>query len=62
MALHTKHTQGANTCHGGVVCRTILDLPETRADFWGFFKQHWGPRLAAGKMKVGLFSSQGLSA
>lgn len=40
--------------------RTILDQPETRGDFWEFFKKHWGPRMAAGHMKVGLFSSQKL--
>ena len=37
-------------------CRTILDIPETRADFWEFFKRHWGPLLAAGKLRVALFS------
>ena len=32
--------------------RTILDIPETRADFWEFFKRHWGPLLAAGQLRV----------
>ena len=39
-------------------CRTILDIPEMTADFWRFFQQHWGPRIAAGQARIGLFNSQ----
>jgi len=38
--------------------RTILDVPETCADFWRFFGEHWGARLAAGQTRIGLFNSQ----
>lgn len=38
--------------------RTILDVPETCADFWRFFGEHWGARLAAGQTRFGLFNSQ----
>ena len=39
-------------------CRTILDIPEMTGDFWRFFQQHWGPRVAAGQARIGLFNSQ----
>ena len=45
-----------NFCHHWR--RTILDIPETRDDFWRFFQQHWGPRLAARQSRVALFNSR----
>ena len=40
------------------LCRTILDIQETRGDFWTFFQQHWGPLVASKQTRIGLFNSQ----
>ena len=35
--------------------RTILDMPETRADLCALLKQHLQPLLAAGQARLALF-------
>lgn len=41
--------------------RTILDIPETRADWWGLFSRHLRPLLAAGQAKLALVNSDKLA-
>lgn len=43
------------------LCRTILDIPETRADWWELFSKHLRPRLAAGQTKLALVNSDKLA-
>jgi hypothetical protein len=47
----------ALTLPSTVVCRDILAIPETRADWWQFFGRHLAPRLAAGTLKLSLVNS-----
>ena len=42
------------------VCRTILDIPETRGDFWDFFSKHVVAGMAAGRTKVVLIDGDKL--
>ena len=35
--------------------RSLLDIPETRADWWAFFSAHLAPRLEAGACRLALF-------
>ncbi|KAK9810173.1 hypothetical protein WJX72_006098 [[Myrmecia] bisecta] len=42
--------------------RTILDIPETRGDFWEFIKKHCQSRLAAGKTRIALINSEQIEA
>ena len=44
------------------VRRTILDIPETRADLWSFLQTHAQARLAAGDAKVALIAEAAVSA
>lgn len=41
-------------------CRTILDIPETRGDFWDFFAKHVSPGIAAGRTKLALVDGEKL--
>lgn len=41
--------------------RTILDIPETRGDFWDFFSKHVTAGMAAGRTKIVLVDGEKLS-
>lgn len=42
--------------HRDVKKRSILDIPETRGDWWEFFKSHLNARISAGKTRLCMFS------
>lgn len=42
--------------HRDVKKRSLLDIPETRADWWELFKGHLSKRVAEGKTQLCLFS------
>ena len=46
---------------GGLACRTILDIPETRGDFWDFFAKHVAPGMTAGRTKIVLVDGEKLT-
>jgi hypothetical protein len=41
-------------------CRTILDVPETRGDWWLLFSKHLRERLASGATKLACLNSGSL--
>ncbi len=43
-------------------CRDILAIPETRADWWQFFKQHLATPLETGAIKLSIINSDDLRA
>ena len=42
-------------CQRDIKQRSMLDIPETRRDFWTLWRTHLGNRVAEGRVKVGLF-------
>ncbi|EIE21356.1 hypothetical protein COCSUDRAFT_56575 [Coccomyxa subellipsoidea C-169] len=60
-ALKTDHLQLLVVdVHLDAKQRTILDIPETRGDFWDFFAKHVAPGTAAGRTKVVLIDGEKL--
>lgn len=37
--------------------RTVMDIPETRKDFWALFQAHLGPLVVGGQTRIALFDS-----
>ena len=42
-------------CQRDIKQRSLLDIPEVRRDFWQLWRTHLATRVAAGRIKVGLF-------
>jgi protein CMS1 len=42
-------------CQRDIKQRCMLDIPETRRDFWALWRTHLATRVAQGRIKVGLF-------